>query len=175
MRWHYQWIVVNEFLPAIAGEELVEDILRRGRRFYRWRNAPFIPVEFSVAAYRYGHSQVRPGYIANFSGDEGRPFLAHLFRADVDHSLPDPDDLVGGKRAPRRFVDWRTFFDLGPTRQGMRTSVHRPSPTSGSTQSCPRSCSTCPDSPADPARSPSATYSADSHSSWHPGSGSRAR
>jgi hypothetical protein len=118
VRWHYQWIVVHEFLPAIVGEELVKDILRHGRRFYRWRNAPFIPVEFSVAAYRFGHSQVRPGYIANFTGDQGRPFLAHLFRADVDHSLPDPDDLVGGKRAPRRFVDWRTFFDLGPTPPG---------------------------------------------------------
>jgi len=117
-RWHYQWIIVHEFLPAIVGERLVDDILRRGRRFYRWRNAPFIPVEFSVAAYRYGHSQVRPGYIANFSGDGGQPFLAHVFRADVDHTLPDPDDLVGGKRAPRRFVDWRTFFDLGPTPYG---------------------------------------------------------
>jgi hypothetical protein len=25
----------------------------------------------------------------------------------------DPDDLSGGHRAPRRFVDWPTFFDFG--------------------------------------------------------------
>jgi hypothetical protein len=119
---------VHEYLPAIVGGELVEDILRHGRRFYRWRHGPFIPVEFSVAAYRFGHSQVRPGYIANFSGDQGRPFLAHVFRADVDHSLSDPDDLVGGKRAPRRFVDWRTFFDLGPTPPGHEDLGASPKP-----------------------------------------------
>lgn len=128
VRWHYQWIVVHEFLPAIVGGALVDDVLRRGRRLYRWRNAPFIPVEFSVAAYRFGHSQVRPGYIANFSGDDGSPFLAHLFRSDVDHGLADPDDLVGRKRAPRRFVDWRTFFDLGPTPPGHEDLGASPKP-----------------------------------------------
>jgi hypothetical protein len=128
VRWHYQWIIVHEFLPAIAGEALVEDVLRGGRRSYRWRNAPFIPVEFSVAAYRYGHSQVRPGYIANFDGDQGQPFVAHLFRSDLDHSVADPDDLVGGKRAPRRFVDWRTFFDLGPTPHGHEDLGASPKP-----------------------------------------------
>jgi hypothetical protein len=69
-----------------------------------------------------------PGYIANFAGDEGRPFLAHLFRADADHSLADPDDLIGGKRAPRRFVDWRTFFDLGPTPPGHEDLGASPKP-----------------------------------------------
>lgn len=26
---------------------------------------------------------------------------------------PDPDDLAGGHRAPRRFIGWQTFFDFG--------------------------------------------------------------
>ena len=60
VRWHYQWIILNEFLPATVGQELVDDVLKK-RRFYKMRGAPFIPVEFSVAAYRFGHSQVRPG------------------------------------------------------------------------------------------------------------------
>ena len=128
VRWHYQWIIVHEFLPATVGDAVVDDILRRGRRYFRWRNAPYIPVEFSVAAYRFGHSQVRPGYIANFSGDGGQPFLAHVFRADVDHTVADPDDLVGGKRAPRRFIDWRTFFDLGPTPPGHEDLGASPKP-----------------------------------------------
>jgi hypothetical protein len=115
VRWHYQWIILHEFLPATVGQSLVDNILEKGRRFYDWRNAPFIPVEFSVAAYRFGHSQVRPGYIANFDGDNGNPFVKHIFNAQLDHSVPDPDDLSGGKRAPRRFVDWRTFFNVGPT------------------------------------------------------------
>jgi hypothetical protein len=113
VRWHYQWIVLHEFLPKTVGQSLVDNVLRRGRRFYDWRNAPFIPVEFSVAAYRLGHSQVRPGYIANFAGDVGNtPFKRHIFDATIPLSDPDPDDLRGGKRAGRRFVDWQTFFDF---------------------------------------------------------------
>jgi hypothetical protein len=44
-----------------------------------------------------------------------KPFLKHIFDINADHEGPDPDDLSGGKRAPRRFVDWRTFFDAGDT------------------------------------------------------------
>ena len=113
VRWHYQWIILHEFLPKTVGQALVDNILNKGRRFYNWRNAPFIPVEFSVAAFRFGHSQVRPGYIANFAGDVGNtPFKKHIFDATIPNSDPDPDDLRGGKRASRRFVDWPTFFEF---------------------------------------------------------------
>lgn len=57
--WHYQWIVVHEFLPAIVGAPLVGGILSRGPRFYNPFEEPSIPVEFQ-AAYRFGHSLVRP-------------------------------------------------------------------------------------------------------------------
>lgn len=113
VRWHYQWIVVHEFLRKTCGDAVVDDVLANGRKFYKWRNEPFIPVEFAVAAYRFGHSQVRPSYRANFTGNlGGEPFIAMIFR---EAALPagDPDDLSGSVRAPRRFVDWRTFFDFG--------------------------------------------------------------
>jgi hypothetical protein len=55
--WHYQWIVLHEFLPHFVGQDLVDDILCYGRLFYRPRS-PFIPIEFSAAAYRFGHSMV---------------------------------------------------------------------------------------------------------------------
>ena len=75
-------------------------------------NEPFIPVEFSVAAYRFGHSQIRPSYRANFTGNPGgTPFFGMIFTAD-SRPAGDPDDLSGGCRAPRRFVDWPTFFDF---------------------------------------------------------------
>ena len=67
MRWHYQWIVVHEFLAKTCGQAVVDDVLANGRKFYDWHNDPYIPVEFSVAAYRFGHSQVRPSYRANFT------------------------------------------------------------------------------------------------------------
>ncbi len=116
VRWHYQWIILHEFLPRTCGQAVVDDIRQRGRQFYKWRNEPFIPVEFAVAAYRFGHSQVRPSYRANFTGNPGgAPFDAMIF-APPGANPCDPDDLQGSKRAPRRFIDWPTFFDFGDGR-----------------------------------------------------------
>jgi hypothetical protein len=112
VRWHYQWIIVHEFLPTTVGKDVVDHVLKYGRQFYNWRNKPFIPVEFSVAAYRFGHSQVRPGYIANHGTKDTPEFRAPIFNFDLDPDQADPDDLRGGKRASRRFVDWDTFFDF---------------------------------------------------------------
>jgi hypothetical protein len=71
VRYHYQYVVVNDFLPRIVHSSVLE-ALKTGRRydkhkleFYHWRHDPFMPVEFSVAAYRLGHSMVRPGYRLN--------------------------------------------------------------------------------------------------------------
>jgi hypothetical protein len=110
--WHYQWLVLHEFLPLIVGQPMVDDVLCNGRRFYRpARGAAFIPVEFQAAAYRMGHSMVRPSYRANLAGDNGEPFFAFIFDPSQE-GRADPDDLRGGARAPRRFVGWQTFFDF---------------------------------------------------------------
>ena len=100
-------------------------MLRHGNRFYRppAGNA-FMPIEFGAAAYRFGHSMVRPSYRANFTSGTGdsttptaNPFFALVFDANepdfhapVDH---DRADLLGGYPAPRRYIGWQTFFDLG--------------------------------------------------------------
>ena len=123
VRWHYQWIILNEFLPLTIGQDRVDEILRNGPRFYKVtdrtqdsffrspRREPLIPVEFAVAAYRFGHSQIRPSYRLNFGPDGGQePFFAFIFDDSADPSSLDPNDMRGGKRAPRRFVDWQTFF-----------------------------------------------------------------
>jgi hypothetical protein len=110
--WHYQWLILHEFLPLFVGQSMVNTIVRRGRRFYRPRKGEaFIPVEFQGAAYRFGHSMVRLSYRANLAGDDGKPFFGLIF--DPTKGGPDPDDLRGGCRAPRRFVSWQTFFDFG--------------------------------------------------------------
>ena len=77
------------------------------------RPMPRIPIEFSAAAFRYGHSQIRPSYRLNFGATGGAPFFVFTLDDAQDPDSPDPADLRGGKRAPRRFVDWQTFFDFG--------------------------------------------------------------
>jgi hypothetical protein len=112
-RWHYQWIIVHEFLPLIVGQPTVDDIMASGRRYYTaGPGQALIPVEFGAAAYRFGHSMVRPSYRANLAGDGGRPFFGLIFDPSQE-GRPDPSDLRGGFRAPRRFIGWQTFFDFG--------------------------------------------------------------
>ena len=115
---HWQWIVVNEFLPQIVGRALVKDILRNGRRWYRFSN-PTMPVEFQTGTYRFGHSLIRPSYRANLRGDPGGDpatgapaFFGFIFDP-AGEGQADPVDLRGGVRAPRRFIGWQTFFDFG--------------------------------------------------------------
>ncbi|HEY3772789.1 MAG TPA: peroxidase family protein [Solirubrobacteraceae bacterium] len=123
--WHYQWLLVNEHLPQIAGQAVVDDVLQSGGRFYTPPPGDaFMPIEFGAACYRFGHSMVRPSYRANFTCGTGDstsptadPFFALVFDPDEpDFSAPprdDRDDLLGGFPAPRRYVGWQTFFDFG--------------------------------------------------------------
>ncbi len=106
--WHYQWLIVHQFLPLFVGQSMVTDVLENGRRFYRpTMDEAAIPVEFQIA-YRFGHSLVRPSYRLNFTGNAGQPFFAMVFSDQP--GLGEPGDLRGGFRAPRRFVGWQTFF-----------------------------------------------------------------
>jgi hypothetical protein len=64
VRHHYQWIVMHDFLPRVVGRGAAR-AARARRRFYKFEGAPFIPFEFSAAAYRFGHSMVRGDYTPN--------------------------------------------------------------------------------------------------------------
>jgi hypothetical protein len=111
--WHYQWMILREFLPLFVGQSTVNSVLSGGRRFYRPPvDQAFIPVEFQGAVYRFGHSMVRPSYRANLAGDNGQPFFGLIFSPAANNQA-DPIDLRGGRRAPRRFIGWQTFFDFG--------------------------------------------------------------
>ena len=96
LTWHYQWLIVNEFLPSLAGSDLVAGLLADGPRFYRPDGAQFIPVEFADAAYRYGHSQIR-----------------QLYRLQHDGPLlPVFPDLIGFGPIAGRSIDWSLLFDV---------------------------------------------------------------
>jgi len=78
-RWHYQWAVIHDFLPRFVGDELVgptgsvyREVTGKSPvitlNYYKPTNRdgrPFMPVEFAVAAYRFGHSIIRPFYVIN--------------------------------------------------------------------------------------------------------------
>ena len=96
LRWHYQWIVLHEFLPALVGPALVDQVLKEGPRCYRPGRDAFIPLEFADAAYRYGHSQIRHRYHLNLQSNP----------------VPLFPDLLGFRAVPREHaVDWKLFFD----------------------------------------------------------------
>ena len=110
--WHYQWMILHEFLPLIVGQPIVNDVLKSGPRFYNpLHDRAFIPVEWQIV-YRFGHSMVRPSYRANMKGDNGEPFFGMIFDPAGEGSA-DPVDFRGGARAPRRFIGWQTFFNFG--------------------------------------------------------------
>jgi heme peroxidase len=93
--WHYQWIVVHEFLPLSVGERLVEQIMHDGHLIYAFKGQPFIPVEFADAAYRFGHPQIRGTYELN----------------DRAAGLTIFPDLAGTRPVPAaHVVDWARFF-----------------------------------------------------------------
>jgi len=120
-QWHYQWLLVNEHLPQICGQAVVDDVLKHGNRCYSPPAGDgYMPIEFSAAAYRFGHSMVRPSYRANFSSGTGdssnpakAPFFGVVFDPKLGSALGDRDDLLGGYPAPRRYIGWQTFFDFG--------------------------------------------------------------
>ncbi len=114
-RWHYQWVVVEDYIRRLVGSEVLDDILALDPvtggptvtlRFYRWDDKPFIPVEFSVAAFRFGHSQVRSRYRLNRTG-----VPLHIL---VPSLTPDPLEHLGGFRPlPRGFgIEWGLYFPM---------------------------------------------------------------
>jgi len=95
--WHYQWVILRDFLPGLVGSELMEELLDEGARAFSPGDDPFIPYEFADAAYRYGHSQVREAYHVN------REF----------GPVPVFPDLMGFGAVPvEHAIDWTLQFDV---------------------------------------------------------------
>jgi hypothetical protein len=97
LTWHYQYVVLHDYLPETIGEERAARLLARGPRRYSPKGAVAIPLEFADAAYRFGHSQMRDSYQLQ----PGGPALKLM------------PDLVGFRPTPAdRVVHWPLLLDV---------------------------------------------------------------
>ena len=145
VRWHYQWIVLHDFIPRVVGERTYNDVIggRGGIPHHQFYDAKgryaFIPVEFSVAAYRYGHSQVRPSYSLNRVVTEPRPteqdfgdLKAKFHRIPIFSLMPgEPLANLNGFRELPGFwaMDWAFFFDGVPAHGELPEGAVLPQPS----------------------------------------------
>lgn len=110
VRFHYQFVVLNDFLTRIVDENVLNALRTNGTydksklKFYKPKNSPFLPVEFSVAAYRLGHSMIRPGYRLNNN------VLLPIFPVPAQGLN---EGLTGFRPLnPQWAIDWGRFIDI---------------------------------------------------------------
>ena len=110
---HYQWMLRHDYLPRICDRRVVADVFRNGRKAFEVganpTDVPTMPIEFSVAAFRLGHSMVRDEYSWNRRFDFGSGSLDLLFEfSGLSGSLG------GGPRLPSNWIaDFRRLYDFG--------------------------------------------------------------
>jgi hypothetical protein len=109
---HYQWMLRTDLLPRLCARAVVDDVFRNGRKAFEVgvpaTDVPTMPIEFSIAAYRLGHSMVRQAYNwnARFPGRDGT--LGFLFTFSATGG-----DLGGLERLPSNWIaDFRRLYDF---------------------------------------------------------------
>jgi len=110
---HYQWMIRSDFLRRICAASVVNDVFTNGRKAFEVgavpTDVPTMPIEFSVAAYRLGHSMIRAAYNWNRDFDNGTGDLQYLFE------FSGLSGNLGGslKLASNWVADFRRLYDFG--------------------------------------------------------------
>ena len=109
---HYQWMLRTDYLPRICAPGVVRNVFNGGRKAFEVgadpSEIPTMPIEFSVAAFRLGHSMIRGTYDWNRIFDAGFGTLDFLFRFSAGSG-----NLEGGQRLPSNWIaDFRRMYDF---------------------------------------------------------------
>ena len=115
LRQHYQHLVIHDFLKRSADPAIVDRILQHGNRVYDALAEPFfLPLEFTVAAYRFGHTMVRDTYDFNLNFSPAPLGLLFTFTA-LSGELGDFDTLPDNW-----IIQWERFVGPGGGRNKAR-------------------------------------------------------
>lgn len=114
VRWAYQYVVLNDYLPHVCDPVVVDDVLTNGLRYYSPDvDQTFMPLEFSIAAFRFGHSMIRPQYKINTATT--LPIAAASPAVSVLNATLGPQlPLLGPAKAlaPANVIQWRNFAQI---------------------------------------------------------------
>ena len=102
---HYHRIIISEFLPTFCGTKIMERVMHEGRKYYTPCHEAYIPVEFSVAAYRFGHGMVK----GNMRLQPGGPVYG-LFSPELGFGF-------SSVKSHDEVIDWKAFFDFDGSHQ----------------------------------------------------------
>ncbi|HEY0426518.1 MAG TPA: peroxidase family protein [Pyrinomonadaceae bacterium] len=115
---HYQWIILHDFLPKLVKKEVLEDVIKNGNKFYYPTDDDvFIPLEFSVGAYRAGHSMIRNTYNwnLNFNNDPNSPraSIKDLIKFTGSSCDKKFDCMAGEMGLPNIWIiNWNWFYNI---------------------------------------------------------------
>ena len=110
---HFQWMLRTDYLPRICAASAINTVFANGRKAFEIgatpTDVPTMPIEFSVAAFRLGHSMIRRAYNWNKIFDDGFGSLDLLFTFSAGSG-----NLGGGQRLPSTWIaDFRRLYDFG--------------------------------------------------------------
>ena len=133
-RWTYQYLVIRDFVARVVGRKTFKAVWNGGDpqlKFYHPDDAkfPYMPVEFSVAAYRLGHSMVRPSYALNAVTGTGAARLP-IFGARGADECAQTRNLNGFRPLPNDYgIDWSLFFASPSVDPAMPEKAVHPQPS----------------------------------------------
>jgi hypothetical protein len=117
---HYQYIILTDFLPKIVKNEILTEVIAeivkngQGKYYHPAADNIFIPIEFSIAAFRMGHSMIRNEYHWNIKRK------AHISDLLYHTGIGGTENNGINKKSKNKLrsawiINWNWFYDFNPS------------------------------------------------------------